>query len=410
MNKSFTKTKTVMIALVAIILFSIANAQTPRVMVMDFYAGRDIHLNDVAQLTSILTVYLQQEFEVVTLQEVDRIIREQGFDRATLTEQQIEIVDSLLNLSKIITGSINRRLGAFHILASVLDLETGTVKTTVGETGERDVPIRRIAPRLGENLLAEIMRSEVPVPQEIDVEDLLIFSARQRGVLINGVRWATSNVDTRQGTFTDSPEIAGRFNQWGTFADWSTVGTPRISPDFIEHPIFGSLEAIEHRGGFCYILNEFRDAGLIPTIIRDLEPPPPPAFRNSGLWVRFDPCPPGWRLPYVSEFESLVAAGSFWTTVNGVPGRIFGRPPNQIFLPAAGGGGILRDMEHIPFHTAHEGQIGYYWTRERHVAENAWRFRFSQVDAAVISGGHSNMRFGHSVRCVQADNRVWIEF
>ena len=404
MKKNFTKPKAVMIALVAIILLGIANAQTPRVMIIDFDTGRYVTQREVATATvaTILAAYLREEFEVVSPEEIDRIINAQGFHRETLTEQQMEIVDSLLNLSIIITGSINMRRGDYFILASALDAENNKILTTVGETGLGREPIRRVAPRVAQSLMAEINRSEEPVPQEIDVEDLLIFSARQRGVLINGVRWATSNVDRRQGTFTASPELAGRFNQWGTFADWSTVGTPsicRFTGDIV------------HRGGFCYIINEFRDAGLISRHIRDGPPPLPPIFRNQSLWVRHNPCPPGWRVPYADEFESLIAAGSFWTTVNGVPGRVFGRPPNQIFLPAAGGGGILPDMDHIPFHTAHEGQIGYYWTRQRHVAENAWRFRFSQVDAGVnTGGGGDNMRFGYSVRCVQADNRVWIEF
>ena len=41
-------------------------------------------------------------------------------------------------------------------------------------------------------------------------------------------------------------------------------------------------------------------------------------------------------LPTIPEFESLIAAGSVWTAVNGVYGRLFGTTPNQLFLPAAG--------------------------------------------------------------------------
>ena len=44
-------------------------------------------------------------------------------------------------------------------------------------------------------------------------------------------------------------------------------------------------------------------------------------------------CPQGWRLPTEAEFTSLINAGSIWTTKNGVNGRIFGTPPNQLFLP-----------------------------------------------------------------------------
>jgi len=49
-----------------------------------------------------------------------------------------------------------------------------------------------------------------------------------------------------------------------------------------------------------------------------------------------NPCPCGWRLPTHAEQVSLNNAGSKWTTLNGVNGRIFGSGNNTIFLPAAG--------------------------------------------------------------------------
>ena len=417
MNQNFTKTKALMMAL-AIILIGIANAQnTPRVLVLDFDADRNIHQNDVAQLTSILTVHLQEEFEVLNSQkvneEIDRIVSEQGFHRETLTVQQMEIVDSILNLSKIITGSINRRHGAFFLLASVLDVETGTAKTTVGATGERDVPIRRVAPRLAQNLMEEIKRSEEPVPQEIDVETLLQWSAHHRGVLINGVRWAASNVDTQIGTFTASPELAGRFNPWGIATDWSVLGTRRLNTlTGNEQPRWGFRRP--EPGVPAVFVSE--EQQIEEDLFGENHIPPPIqqiSFEDANLgdWISSNPCPPGWRVPYPDEFESLVAAGSFWTTVNGVPGRVFGTPPNQIFLPAAGGGGIDHTQDNNPFHVAHEGQMGYYWTRTRQSDGSAWKFQFSQVGVNIHAGGdRHNMRFGYNIRCVLADNEILIEF
>ena len=47
-------------------------------------------------------------------------------------------------------------------------------------------------------------------------------------------------------------------------------------------------------------------------------------------------CPQGWRVPTRDELQSLVDAGSEWTTKNSVNGRLFGGRRNQLFLPAAG--------------------------------------------------------------------------
>ena len=113
------------------------------------------------------------------------------------------------------------------------------------------------------------------------------------GVVINGVRWATRNT-YRQGLFTLNIEDPGSFYQWNRGRAWAA------EPDTI-------------RGGW--------DSSA--TVPRD------------GQW-EINPCPRGWRLPTRAEFQSLLSAGSVWTTQNGVYGRLFGSAPNQIFLPAVG--------------------------------------------------------------------------
>ena len=394
---------------------------TPTVMMIDFDTGRDIPRHEadaiVAAVASILTVHLQQGFEVVNASEVDRIIQEQGFDRETLTVQEMEIVDAMMNLSIVITGSINRRHGGYSILASALDVEGGTVLTSVGETGGRGEALHRVSARVAQNLLAEIQRSEVPVPQEIDVEELLRWDAIRRGVLINGVVWAASNVDARPGSFTDSPELAGRFNPWGVRTNWDAIGTPRICP--VAGEIWEDFELYIDRRVLAFVdiygaenVTIWEDAGPRDRFIREM----PADFAdagaaNQGDWINDNPCPPGWRVPYRDEFESLIASGSFWTTVNGVPGRVFGTAPNQIFLPAAGGGGIDHTQDYNRFHVAHVGQIGYYWTRERQIDRSAWKFRFSQAGYSIDAGGdRHNMRFGYNIRCVLQTDEILIEF
>ena len=407
-------TKTTIIAIAAIITIGIGNAQNnPRIMVFDFDAGAGITQNQVSSLSSILTVYLQEEFDVVSLEEIDRIINEQGFQRAAMTEQQMEVVDNLLNVAKIITGSINTRRGEYRILATSIDTETGTVITTVGETGGR---FHRVAQQMAQSLLAEMKRSEVPVPQEVAAETLLGFDAANRGVLINGVRWAASNVDVQAGTFVPSPELAGRLNAWGERSVWREI---RFVPSERGGEVPNIRSMIRMRDNAHSFIQRF-----MPELRTDFE-----RFRDDELtsihdewesfraveaiWTRDDPCPPGWRIPYPDEFESLIASGSFWTTVNGVGGRVFGTAPNQIFLPAAGGGGADPTMDHIPTHVAHEGQIGYYWTRNSRLPTSniAYRLRISQVDATVGVDGHiSNLDFGFSVRCVVQTDNIYVEF
>ena len=175
------------------------------------------------------------------------------------------------------------------------------------------------------------------------------------GVVINGIRWATRNVDA-PGTFARNPESAGRFYQWGTLsarnAHWPSTGT-------------------------------------IPVENWNVD------WDRTPWTIATDPCPEGWRVPTEEELRSLNRANSIWTTRNGVNGRLFGTEPNQIFLPAAGSrfnlGGGLR----------HVGEGGRYWSRYQGNVQGAWHFYFG-ANENEMSGSWSRAH-GMSIRCVAED-------
>ena len=129
------------------------------------------------------------------------------------------------------------------------------------------------------------------------------------GVVINGIRWATRNVDA-PGTFAQNPEDAGMLFQWNRRKGWNAVD--------------------ERVGGW--------DSST-PT--------------GTKWYAKNDPCPKGWRVPTEAELHTLI--DSEWITWNGINGRTFGTAPNQIFLPAAG----WRNMNGI---LANVGETGNYWS------------------------------------------------
>ena len=138
----------------------------------------------------------------------------------------------------------------------------------------------------------------------------------EEGVVINGVRWATRNADGLR-AFVSSPEAPGGFYE-STFVRRN--GDHRVSRS--------------NRARDRYTLR--RGSGHLT--------------RGGGTW---NPCPPGWRLPTIPEFESLIAVGSVWTAVNGVNGRLFGTAPHQLFLPAAGQFDDIYRVRNV-------NEIGYY--------------------------------------------------
>ncbi len=171
------------------------------------------------------------------------------------------------------------------------------------------------------------------------------------GVIINGVKWATRNVDA-PGTFTATSESVGMLYQWNRKVGWSS-----------NNPLYPSDN-----------VSSWRDTRT----------------NNDAIYweEENDPCPCGWRVPNQRELESLANIRGTWS--NSPAGYYFGSPPNTLFLPAAGyrmdtDGMLLR-----------KGSQGNYWC-----AESAMPFA-SGLNFGD-NGSYLNYPYpasGLSVRCV----------
>jgi len=181
-----------------------------------------------------------------------------------------------------------------------------------------------------------------------------VISIDLEGVIINGIRWATRNVDM-PGTFAAKPEDAGMFYQWNRKVGWS-VTDPMINSD--GDTMWDNSEAV------------------------------------GDIWEEAnDPCPPGWRVPTLTELEILKNSGSKWATLNGVNGRIFGSEDNPLFLSATGyRAGSNGDVYAI-------GILGWYWSGTT-TGIYAYSLPFDSTTVYLPNSSGSNRTSGHLVRCV----------
>ena len=180
------------------------------------------------------------------------------------------------------------------------------------------------------------------------------------GVVINGVKWATRNVDKPE-TFAAAPEDAGLFYQWNGKRGWSST-EPLSSTD-----------------------------GASEWNVRTKE-------KGDISWEKSnDPCPAGWRVPVLDEIKTLLDDDKVtheWTTENGVNGKKFTDKAsgNTIFMPAAG----YRYGNAGALHYA--GLNGNYWNSPQNSSEDAFYFGFGSDYAGM------NLSFGKAIglscRCV----------
>jgi uncharacterized protein (TIGR02145 family) len=198
--------------------------------------------------------------------------------------------------------------------------------------------------------------------------DVRLVVPPPRGAIINGVIWASANVDA-PGTFVASGKDAGMFYQWGQKVGWSATD-PMTPSDGTSVWLTG-------------LANESR-----------------------APWPEEnDPCPAGWRVPTNEEQKSLEDAGGEWTKEGDVKGRRFSGGEGSIFMPAVGYRGAEGEITNAEEeYTDPEGKTvkldpyGYYWSSS---AGNASMGRYFYFSSTGMSTQYLNAYSdGFTVRCV----------
>ena len=172
------------------------------------------------------------------------------------------------------------------------------------------------------------------------------------GVEINGVIWATRNVNA-PGSFAANPENTGMFYQWNRKMAW-TAGT--ITDWNNSLPVGDTWEKIN------------------------------------------DPSPAGWRVPTYEEQQKLFDKTKVtfqWTTENNINGAKFTDKTtgNSIFLPAAG------------YRYYYDGTLLYvgtsarYWNSMQYSNNLAFAYRMD-FNSSSIGGGYANRAYGFNIRSV----------
>jgi len=213
-------------------------------------------------------------------------------------------------------------------------------------------------------------------------------------VVINGVRWATRNLDTG-GHFVANPEDYGALFQWGRRADGHESRTS---------PSYPTNDKSEENG----VVSELDANGQIPTthaaygkFVKQAEDPWDWRMpQDDNLWdatkTANDPSPAGWRVPTNEELASLADetyVTSEWTSENGINGYRFTDKAtgNPLFLPAAG----YRNASSSALNYA--GAYGGYWSSSVS-GTNAYSLGFN---SGAVAPGYDNYRaYGFSLRCV----------
>jgi uncharacterized protein (TIGR02145 family) len=180
-----------------------------------------------------------------------------------------------------------------------------------------------------------------------------VRNTADHGVEINGVKWATRNVDV-SGTFTVKPGDAGMLYQWNRITAWLAIG------------------------------NEVADWDTV--------------IPEGNTWdVLTDPSPKGWRVPNYAEVQTLFDVNRVtneWVVIDSLTaGRKFTDKftGNSLFLPVTGyrndNHGVLVSRE----------THGFYWCSTKLDSINAYGFRISDTFSGTTNEPRGEAK---AIRCV----------
>jgi TolB-like protein len=395
--------------------------EKPKIAVLGFKAGVGVTQSDIDGIQAILITYLNDnpKFTVVERSQIDKLIREQGLQRSSITQPEvIAKMSEILNVSKVVVGDINIVSGQYNIDCRILDAQTGVTESTAGEMWVRGTAYREVMKRLAQTLGAKMK-----------------FSAMPPATPNPPAPTTSSKVVTLYGYLTVYPEDLGHFtvypvnlinviNQNATegYDDWrlpteeelqvmqankskisgfsggryAVAGGPISNGRNIRLVTTGKLVAVKK----AEAEEQKRDGVTINGVVwatcnvgeRGTFVSQPHHSNNYYTWHETqNVCPTGWRLPTENEIDALRRAPNRWTTINGVDGREFGTPPNTVFLPAAG--------SHSHYHGGLilVGSSGSYWSSTQHESYNAYSLGFN---SSSINKYYSNRKNGFSLRCV----------
>ena len=187
-------------------LFAVS-AMAQRAAVMEFKAGVGISQADVDGLSAIFITYFRPAgYTMVERTQIDRVIDEQGFQRSSLTEDQMVRIGEILNVSKIVLGDVNIARGQYNVDVRVVNVEGGTIAATEGATFA-GTSYRETMKSLAQKLAAQIAIGAGPsvgnsMPtQQSEYVDLGLPS---------GTLWKSKN---EKGVYYNAKEAVERFGK-----------------------------------------------------------------------------------------------------------------------------------------------------------------------------------------------------
>ncbi|MDR1348152.1 MAG: CsgG/HfaB family protein, partial [Prevotellaceae bacterium] len=137
-----------------------------KIAVVDFQAGAGITQVDVDGMCAMLVTYMKNpKWILVEREQLNEVIKEQGFQRTFLTQREMVKIGQILNLTSLVVGDVTYIRGEYNIDVRIVSAETGRVYATAGRTWSTGTTLRSNMQALAAELAAQVKSPKAPVPK-----------------------------------------------------------------------------------------------------------------------------------------------------------------------------------------------------------------------------------------------------
>lgn len=112
------------------------NAQ--KCAVLDFQLGTNVTEEETEAISyNFRTNFYPESYNVIEVARVNRLIKELGYDKTSLTKQQLLEVGRKLEAKIMVVGTLNKMMDEYSVDVQVIDVSTGTTIASEGNTFQK---------------------------------------------------------------------------------------------------------------------------------------------------------------------------------------------------------------------------------------------------------------------------------
>ncbi len=159
-----------------IALLCVASLSAQNIAVLDFSAGTGVNDYEVKGISEIFNTYFSpKRYTLVERTLIDNVTKEQNFQDGDLTQNQMVLLGEILNVSKIVYGSISIIAYQYQVDVRAVDVQTGEIVAKGGFTWNKSTDYRTAIAELATNLADKVDNVVEPAPirERTKVEELM---------------------------------------------------------------------------------------------------------------------------------------------------------------------------------------------------------------------------------------------